>query len=87
MISMRITGAASSQLLLRVINLFAQRDLALSRIEAHMEAQVMHIRIDLRDGASHATDVVAEKLQVLVGVQSVSLEYQDLHTEPLTLSR
>jgi len=67
-VCLTVTGAAGAGMLLRVINVLAQRDLVLRSVEARVAGEAMVIRIALAPAPSLVGDVLAAKLLSLVEV-------------------
>ena len=72
---MTVTGAASTSLLLRVVNLVALQELAFATLAAELADGGMVIRLDLADAAPPA-EASLEKLRALVEVASVEVTDQ-----------
>lgn len=74
--SLRLTvhGAASSQLLLRVVNLVAQRGYLPDLLRAEVRGDVMVVRLHLAAHSDMATDAMIERLRSLVEVTAVVAE-------------
>lgn len=68
-----ITGAASTAMLLRVINLLAVHDLPLRSLEAEMAQDDLRIRIGFLAPAEKPIDLVVERLRAFVEVSDVEL--------------
>jgi hypothetical protein len=62
----QIRGAASSELLLRTLNLFAQHDLAPETLTAFREGDSYCIDIEIAGGTPARIELVVEKLRALV---------------------
>lgn len=82
MLRLTVTGEASTQLLLRAINLLAQRGLMPHRVAARSRDGRMRIRIDLDAEEGPATDTIIEKLRSLVEVAEVVANRSTAHREP-----
>ncbi|MBM7404679.1 MULTISPECIES: hypothetical protein [Sphingomonas] len=70
-----VTGAASTSLLLRVVNLVALHELPFVALAAAMEDDGMAIRLELA-GAAPPAEASLEKLRALVDVASVEVTDQ-----------
>ena len=67
-----VTGAASTSLLLRVVNLVALHDLAFATLAAELADGGMVIRLELA-GAAPPAEASLEKLRALVDIASVEV--------------
>lgn len=72
MIRLTVTGPPSSQLLLRVVNLFAQRGLTPRALSARCGGDAMTIVVDA-GLADDAAAILVEKLRSLVEADEVSV--------------
>ena len=68
-----VTGAASTAMLLRVINLLALHDLPLQSVEADVGKDSMRIRIGFAVRAGKSIEPLVERLRAFVEVSAVEL--------------
>ena len=72
-----VSGAGSTDLLLRVVNLIAQRGFDPWSVEARRDSETMRIVIVIDAATDGAVEAMAERLRSLVQVERVSLEVSD----------
>ena len=71
MLRLTVVGEASTQMLLRVINLVAQRGLILQSLAVRSSPEVMTVRLVVNASEEEAR-IVIEKLRALVEVRRVT---------------
>ena len=69
-----VEGAASPDLPLRILNLFAQQDLAYDRVAIARDADRYAISVDHHDLPAERADVILEKMRAMVLVDRAGLE-------------
>lgn len=77
----RITGAASPDLPLRILNLFAQLDLAFERCAIDREGDRYIVAVEHHDLPPAKADIIAGKIAAMVLVESA-----ELHSVPAGLA-
>lgn len=68
-----ITASASSQLLCRLVGLFAQQDRLIDRLTVDRAGEEMHVTIAVSDLDDCRAEIIANKMRGLVEVGSVIL--------------
>jgi hypothetical protein len=71
--SFRIWASADAQILSRLLEFFAQRDLIASHVTAVCNDAEMTVHISIRDLSPFAAEVIAEKMRQNVLVTHVTL--------------
>ncbi len=71
--SFKISTAATSQALLRVLGLFAARDMVPTAIRSQLCGHRLSIEIDQNDISRQAAELISEKLRASVLVRRVDL--------------
>lgn len=70
-----VTGLASPHLPLRVINMFAQRDLTIERLTLETRGEWLVLVVDQPDVGDTAAILIAEKLRGMIEVSEVVLDH------------
>ncbi len=73
-VQMTIAAASSSDLLCRLIGLFAQRDLAAPGMMVDIAGKQMTVTVDLAHLDNRAASQIAEKMARCIGVEAITID-------------
>ena len=77
----KVSGDASSQLLMRIFGLLAQQDLLPEHAIMHHRGGVMEVQMKTVLHSRHRAEVIAEKMRSMVETHQVQFSWRALHRD------
>ncbi|MGC5799504.1 hypothetical protein [Sphingomonas sp. NFX23] len=78
MTRLTVRGAATPELLLRIINILHQRDIEMRSVEARFTEDECTVTADINSDGINAFDVLVERMRGLVLVGSVAVQHEHI---------